>query len=244
MRLDLYKNLVDKNAVAQYKERGSNTSQEVSMPFVPRSQLTEEQLPYGEPLPVPILIVGGRLWGDTAGKRKDNGDRSPASGIAAMLGTMRADMDRPDDDPATCLVRALLKHREDVWEWAGDNGRTYYTTIRRLDVDYHPNIDLLGISEAAGLKPSIWPWKSSVEMDDFYVRARIGYGARTLYYYPLEDSRILTAAYSIPKALLPWIVERLAAGAPFAAEMSLLDWSWQEYGRSIGVLPEPTASPR
>lgn len=208
------------------------------MRFVPISELTEDQQPYGEPLPVATLIVGGRLWGDTAGKAKSNGDSSITSLLASALGTMVSDKDMPSDDPATLLVRALLKHREDALEWNGSHSdHTYYTRVSRLEVDYHPGVELSGISEAAGLRPSIWPWKSELIMHDGEIRVKIGYRRPGTCYYPLDDGRILSAAYAISAKLLPWVVERLDEGAKLAEGMAFLDWNWREYGQSIGGLP-------
>ena len=131
------------------------------------------------------------------------------------------------------LVRALVEHGDKMVSWrSGDS--TYYSAIDRFHVDYHPGAELEAISDIAGLKSSIWPIKSNLEMGADCASASIGYGRPYTYYYPLDDGRVLITQDRIPSRLLTWVVSAMdTVGMPDGFEIA--DWNWREYAASIGV---------
>jgi hypothetical protein len=202
--------------------------------LVPLSEVPTDNQGWLRPAPpIAVRILAGKIWGETGGSRKDNGARDPISFMANAMATMLTAADMTSDDPAAALTRALVEHGDKVVADTSDT-RHYYSRITRFDVDYHPNHELTAISEAAGLKPTIWPFKSYCEMDADCVSAKFGYGANFAFYYPLDDGRVLITQDRIPSRLLTWVVSAMdTVGMPDGFEIA--DWNWREYAASIGV---------
>lgn len=92
------------------------------------------------------------------------------------------------------LEKILLAPYEWQSEWNGKK-ETHVSIFRELSVDYHPDVALSSAAKAAGLEMK-FPWKTSMWIDEQWLSLSCGYGAPTVYHYPLTNGRWLTAKLS------------------------------------------------
>lgn len=122
--------------------------------------------------------AAAKWWGDRMRKPgvPDNGDRSEAGGMTAMLAVLTQ---RPVEADAVAKFEEALAAKID--ESLTRGGSCY------LGVDYHPGPILSECAEAAGVNPGMggWPWKTSMHVDPESVRVAPGYRAEFQTIYPV-----------------------------------------------------------
>lgn len=181
------------------------------------------------------------------GTKGDNG----ATGMqAAFMATLMKDSGASDED-RLALGRAMrdlteLAYRNTPYR---EGGEVYGSEIS-FRVDYAPNRELAAVVDYAlgsdDRRPlGFWPMKTNAstivgDRDHApYVSVRAGYGAPTVAYYPLRDGRVFrTDLTGLKVDTLDYLVAqhdaRLVDSPP---NFDLVNWSWLEYGASLG---EPT----
>lgn len=180
------------------------------MRFIPETDVPADDRCSGTPRPVSVLIVAGRLWGEAA---------------------------QAEEDVPRRVVRALVRHREDLIEVTPTAGRPWYVRLTSLDA----TDDHLGpLNEAAGTTTTAWPAIGHVFMDPYCVGVlqteapHEGY----MHYYPRPTGAILRSKFRLPAELINWIAALDLAGIRLPPHTEWADWNWKDYGRSVGVWPK------
>ena len=116
----------------------------------------------------------------------DNGDKSPQGLLAEAL---VASLPRNSDEPVLAKFRQELKRilsEPFTYEPFREGADPWVARVDSLLVDYHPDQPLRTAAERAGLKTE-FPWKTSMHLEHGVVSFRQGYGAHTVYHYPLDS---------------------------------------------------------
>lgn len=147
-----------------------------------------------------IIERGVELWCRAIRRpMRDNGDNSERGIMTVGLAYMNLDsaMAKVEDLDAsierfraalTDRLKFLRDHDGEKTGTTDDRGNPRHHYFDRfLSTDYHPDLDLRLAAEAAGLPPTLFSWKSTVQLLDDCVGASFGYGAPNVYHYPLCD---------------------------------------------------------
>ena len=141
------------------------------------------------------------LWIDMLKYPKyDNlGPNSPEStyskhvnGMASMLATRAPKNNTPEVLEA--FGRELKAILIGPFEWSNGSNR-YVDTVNELHVDYQPDIYLDTAAKRSGLKME-FPWKTNIRLYNDSLSLSYGYGAETVYHYPLLNNKWLITTLS------------------------------------------------
>lgn len=159
---------------------------------------------------------GAELWVRMLRSPKyDNMGDGPAEPGERFIGNMAGAMASMIPNNATPEILeafrcALLKRMTDT------NKRLYERQSQH--VDYGPDVLLSDSAAEAGLKME-FPWKTNMWITASYVSVRNGYGAETVYHYPLEGGRWLVT--TLNGSDISKVIELVEGGSPqFAIEES------------------------
>lgn len=111
------------------------------------------------------------------------------------------DSQEPFDSRVHCTMASLMTHalpKNNTPEVLQRFGQELKQILMRdkvlyLSVDYHPDQHLATAAERAGLKME-FPWKTHMHLGTDYVALANGYGATSLYHYPLKPNGWLVAS--------------------------------------------------
>ena len=110
-------------------------------------------------------------WADVIQKpRFDNGDKSEAGGIGAVLASMARDRFSPSEGQVEKFKTYLREELE----------KEAYFVFDGLHVDYHPSKELSGAAKKANISELNFPWKTSMWFRDGKVTVAYGYCAKPL----------------------------------------------------------------
>lgn len=136
-----------------------------------------------------IIQRAAELWGRKLHNPAfDNGDNSAAGGMTHMLATMNIQSAKGDVGDIVKSVEMFKKELVKSLIAARESGE-YFPTW--LDTDYHPCKELAEAAGKAGIPGSLFSCKSSVSMYEDSVGTSFGYGAGTVYHYPLPGGKWL-----------------------------------------------------
>lgn len=164
-----------------------------------------------------IVKRAAQVWMEMLGAPKyDNlGPNSPESpeskfrnGIAS---TMAASL--PKNNTPEVLQRfgeELTKIMLKPFKFTAHDGTEHeYQAANYLTVDYHPDAPLREAAKRAGLEMQ-FPWKTSMFLEEDYLSVSAGYGAPSVYHYPLQNDRWLVTRLNGPD--IGKIIELVEAG--------------------------------
>lgn len=114
-----------------------------------------------------------------------------------------------DKLPKNATPERLAAFKAALLERFLDTSRDLFTRAG-THVDYGPDGLLRGAAEAVGLVLE-FPWKTSVWVSDTYVSVRAGYGAESVYHYPLENGWLVTRLSGSDISL---VIEYVNGGSP------------------------------
>ena len=136
-----------------------------------------------------LLKKSIKLWADKLrGPYKfDDGDKSNIGAMTQMWAVMANVDDVKKDDVdkfETMLFDRLIKEESAYVQ-------------RSLNTDYHPNEHLAEAAKACGISEGRFPVKSNTQIDysGMCVSESFGYGAKTIYHYPIEEGWFVTSIY-------------------------------------------------
>jgi hypothetical protein len=128
---------------------------------------------------------------DNLGKNsKEPIDSITANTLASSLANMIPKNNTPN------ILSKFGKALKDImlngydWEYSGSKHHTNGEDIRCLSVDYHPDTALSAAAERVGLKME-FPWKTNMHFYKDSISVSYGYGAESVYYYPLNNGEWL-----------------------------------------------------
>lgn len=131
----------------------------------------------------------------------DNGDTSDAGFMGTLLVKML-----PNNSSEDVLDKFGEYLKESL---SNPNESGYYDTW--LDVDYGPCKILHDAAEKAGLKTQ-FPWKTTVSIHENDLSVKCGYGAESVYYYPIDGNKwLVTKLYGSD---ISKVIEYVTGGKP------------------------------
>jgi hypothetical protein len=129
-----------------------------------------------------IIDKAVEIWkGLLKNPKFDNGDNTPTGGMASIMAKMIPG--NADDENLEAFGKYL---KESLME---EKYGGY------LSVDYGPCEKLNSAAEKAGLKVQ-FPWKTNMNIWSDWLYLSYGYGAESVYYYPLPDGKWLVTKLS------------------------------------------------
>lgn len=141
-----------------------------------------------------ILNRAAKWWADALRNPKfDNLGDGPASAqermTSGLAGMMASSIHKtPTDQNLEKFQKELAK------SLATPRGSGFFE--QSLHVDYGPDQILANAATAAGLEKIQFPWKTGMWIDSNSFSVRYGYGAASLFFYPLTGGRWLTTYLS------------------------------------------------
>lgn len=118
----------------------------------------------------------------------DNGDSSPTGFFAGAMAKMIP------NNATDEVLQAFGEHLKNALMNIDPEYKSeYYHSY--LSVDYGPDKVLHTAAEKAGLKME-FPWKTTMHLWTDHVSVSAGYGAESIYHYPLSDGRWLMTTLS------------------------------------------------
>jgi len=137
---------------------------------------------------------------DALGPQSDlRDDPNGSMGLAQMMATSVAAKTGVSEDSLcafggrlTTLLRNKTTYDRETGEFVVREDGWYQTS---LGVDYGPDAVLAEAGKSAGIPEGRWPWKTHMWISSDYVSLSYGYGAETVYYYPLDDRWLVTRLY-------------------------------------------------
>ena len=129
----------------------------------------------------------------------ENGDRDDPSGSMRVGQSMAAAIATDIKTEVVVFERfrcELKRYLMEQTKFDSDTKRLVFDEkggyVMSLGVDYHPELPLLQAAYTAGLKESLFPWKTHMYISSEHLSLRYGYGGEMFYYYPIDGKWLVT----------------------------------------------------
>lgn len=136
---------------------------------------------------------------DALGKNKDRDDPNGSMFLAQSLVKMNALGHKASSECLEKFSTVLKKYLMNKTTYDREQKKMIFSDKGSyelyLSTDYHPDIVLSQVAEESSISKELFPWKTNMNIDQNYLSLRYGYGAETLYYYPVDGKWLITTLH-------------------------------------------------